>query len=544
MIDPALALALGFLMTGLTYYVGAILVGMPAYKGRMPPARFEDEEVSGEEELLSVARFSATTKIGFAMMRDAAIASLVLVIFTTPMTFMRLVGMLGWGDADVMYANFFSWLGFERGIPTGSGLFENLLSGLWYIVGIIVILILINVIIAVVFAIIGAFLGDLGVFVAILGGIITGVVQIYIVYQTLLFVPILVMIPLTGYFLYATYYFAEFIRRYWAAIMAFGALIYAIPARVGRSWGAAMIGISLVFYIGLPLMPYWVEPFASTEVARGVISEIQSNYQSLEEYQSTIGQLNVYFQVRTEGISEGYYKLHVSGDGKSWTIWTDSSGERIYTLPQGSYEVFKVDFRGVPLNPKQPVSFSVSQQSTTQNPNIIQVPLNTYKFNVSKGGIESHAFIDFDGSMGLRGWNLRPTGESIEGSMWATGDSFTVSFFLSTGTQAELLIDGGSLSTIPSYTSSLGTLFEGVGYGEGSHTLSMRVLSVAQPPSEAHEDVNPIQEQYTYTGEPPEELDYLTYYFVGTLVFPAVYIWMILVGVSVGVAKVLAGKDW
>jgi len=545
MIDPTTVLTLGFLMVGLTYYVGAILAGMPTYKGRLPPIRLEDEEVSEGEELISVAKLSITAKLGFAMMKDAATASFVLVIFTMPMTFVRLVGMMGWGDADIMYTSFFSWLGIERGIPTGSGLFENLLGGLWYIVGIIVLLILINVLLTVVFAILSAILGDLGLLVTIFGGIITGIFQIYIMYQTLLFVPILVMIPLTGYFLYATYFFAEFIRRYWVAIMAFGALIYAIPARVGRNWGAAMIAISLVFYVGLPLMPYWVEPFASTETAKSVLSEVKSNYQSLEQYHSTMNQSSVYFQVRTEGMSEGYYRLHMAGGGKSWVTWTDSSGQRLYTLPRGEYEVSKVDFRGVPLNPKQPVSFS-TEQSSLQGSNLIQVqvPLNIYKFNVSKDGVESYAFLDFDGCQNLRGWDIKPTGGSIEATVWASEDSYTISFFISTGTQAELLIDGVGVNTRPTYSSSLGTLFESTNYGKGSHKVSMRVLGVAQPPSEQHEDVNPVQEQYAYGGEPPKDLDYLTYYFVGTLVFPAIYIWMILMGVSVGVAKVIAGRDW
>jgi len=50
-------------------------------------------------------------------------------------------------------------------------------------------------------------------------------------------------------------------------ILAVGVLLYSLPFRAGRSVGAAMIAASLVYYIGLPLMPAFAAVFEAPPIA-------------------------------------------------------------------------------------------------------------------------------------------------------------------------------------------------------------------------------------------------------------------------------------
>ncbi len=49
-------------------------------------------------------------------------------------------------------------------------------------------------------------------------------------------------------------------------ILAVGVLLYAIPLRVGKGVGAAMIALSLIYYVGLPLMPAFAHAFESPQL--------------------------------------------------------------------------------------------------------------------------------------------------------------------------------------------------------------------------------------------------------------------------------------
>jgi hypothetical protein len=50
-------------------------------------------------------------------------------------------------------------------------------------------------------------------------------------------------------------------------ILSIGVLLYSLPFRVGRSVGAALIAASLIYYIGLPLMPAFATIFEAPPVA-------------------------------------------------------------------------------------------------------------------------------------------------------------------------------------------------------------------------------------------------------------------------------------
>jgi hypothetical protein len=55
--------------------------------------------------------------------------------------------------------------------------------------------------------------------------------------------------------------FAAFIFSSWPLWLSLGALLYGLPARIGRYAGAGMMAFSLVYYIGLPLLPNFVALF-------------------------------------------------------------------------------------------------------------------------------------------------------------------------------------------------------------------------------------------------------------------------------------------
>lgn len=49
-------------------------------------------------------------------------------------------------------------------------------------------------------------------------------------------------------------------------ILAIGVLLYTLPIRVGKSVGATMIALSIVYYVGLPLMPAFAAFFETTPI--------------------------------------------------------------------------------------------------------------------------------------------------------------------------------------------------------------------------------------------------------------------------------------
>lgn len=60
-------------------------------------------------------------------------------------------------------------------------------------------------------------------------------------------------------------------------ILAVGILLYSIPLRIGKTAGAAMIALSLVYYVGLPLMPTFAAFFESPSTVMP-----DNNYGSIE----------------------------------------------------------------------------------------------------------------------------------------------------------------------------------------------------------------------------------------------------------------------
>ena len=56
---------------------------------------------------------------------------------------------------------------------------------------------------------------------------------------------------------------ADILNSSWPVFVGFGALVYVLPLKVGRSVGSTLIVVTLALYLGLPVMPAFVNFFAA-----------------------------------------------------------------------------------------------------------------------------------------------------------------------------------------------------------------------------------------------------------------------------------------
>jgi len=154
------------------------------------------------------------------------------------------------------------------------------------------------------------------------------------------------------------FFAGTFIRVAWLPFVAIGALLYGLPAKMGRGAGAAMIGTLLVFYVGLPFMPMFVDSILcigapdlctiKTEQL-GPFSQTVDNlnkqlFQPTQDFIQLQKHPNLQFQVY-----DWYDKpigpdiLILQGtDGQDNWFWTRTNGTLIQGLPQGTYTISQV----------------------------------------------------------------------------------------------------------------------------------------------------------------------------------------------------------
>ncbi len=65
-------------------------------------------------------------------------------------------------------------------------------------------------------------------------------------------------------------FLGSFILNYYKYLILLGIILYSLPMRVGKNAGAYLIAMSLVLYVGLPLMPAFVEGFQTSVSGMGV----------------------------------------------------------------------------------------------------------------------------------------------------------------------------------------------------------------------------------------------------------------------------------
>lgn len=210
------------------------------------------------------------------------------------------------------------------------------------------------------------------------------------------------------------FFLGKFVRAMWLTFVAWGALIYGLPAHMGKRLGAALIATMLVFYVGLPFMP----SFVGTAQQPGMLDlpDIQSNANMTQFYLRDSARMligagqanakymsymsaNVRFDVtpgylssggRLEGGYASNYLIQLTNGSLVWKLWTDVDGTRVYRLPAGNYRVSRVSFVGQSLPFQGGESFQIEDTANTTVP----IHLFIYGVRAAFEGREVEGYID------------------------------------------------------------------------------------------------------------------------------------------------------
>jgi len=310
-------------------------------------------------------------KAARGIMLDSLQAVWVFTILSTPVAILRLISFLGFGDMDVAYTSFFQWLGISGGSLTlNPSLMTTIFSTIESLVFLIIAMFAFQTALTITFGIMSAIFGEgAGIIASLLGGVgvfLVGLLGIAFTYWILGLAPILVLTPMVLLVLIGAYYLAEFVSKYWAVVMAFGALFYTLPLGFGRKWGATLMATALVLFIGLPLMPVFVNTLGNPTNAMQAAERSQQWNPDVQTYLKQIKPADAFFSVSTLGpLYSDYFRLQVKqvyGQHLNavWTIWTDQNGWASYPLPTGEYVIDNAYYLEIP------VEFTVSANTCIQ----------------------------------------------------------------------------------------------------------------------------------------------------------------------------------
>jgi hypothetical protein len=160
---------------------------------------------------------------------------------------------------------------------------------------------------------------------------------------------------------YVFYFLGEMLSNAWWFVVGLGAVLYGLPAKLGRRVGAGLIALILVFYIALPFMPVFVDGVCSgagtmCQVPAGdadalnlaVSSGNQTLFNPVENQLEILENPNVNFQVTDmKGQNIGPDILKIGNGTLTWVLYTQPNGTRTYGFLSGSYEVNDVLFLNV-----------------------------------------------------------------------------------------------------------------------------------------------------------------------------------------------------
>jgi hypothetical protein len=134
------------------------------------------------------------------------------------------------------------------------------------------------------------------------------------------------------------FYFALFVWKLALPLLvSMGAIIYGLPARFGRQAGAALIAMGLVFYVGLPFMPYYVGIFSIPECPRSaeIAALVNKFSDKIQDFNKKYGELGtVRWKVSPMGGPHDRYCIRMQDN---IVMWTDENGDGEYPLPIGEY---------------------------------------------------------------------------------------------------------------------------------------------------------------------------------------------------------------
>ncbi len=541
-----------------------------------------------------------------ALIIDSGYTLLVFLLFVTPGFALNVISAFGFpgGDLAGLYNQvLFPWLGIcggniatpinpVCGTPYVPGLLQNIIGGLVSILITVMLLYLTTVAVAITWGLLSALgmLEPLGIVQGLIGAIgsfITGIAGLVVTYQILGYMPVITLAPAALFVTVGTYYLAEFVKLNWSTLMAWGAVIYILPFKLGRKAGAALIATSLVLYVALPAMPLFVGMLSNTGSAQQAIILMQQNSPDVQSgLLSAYRPSDLYFALSSRGLlPTDYYALHVEDtSGRSWTIWSDKSGYGDYPLPTGSYTVTGIEFLGVLVGfqADQP-NFNVEQAATNlQAPSetaMVRGLLDIYQFNLTKVQlIGSGHTAPFSATffLQMRSWRgavvkgvdqygagsdsvnstvCAPEGASSDNVMH--GEIFVPSFtnlLGITSSQVAVSLGGDQMQLYSTGTQSrlgLGAVYAFDAPLAGCLPLDIKAQSIGWPLGFDYQRQNVDPTGY----QPPQvsssqqsglisSLDALTYYFAANIILPSVYVTVILTGLSIGLARLIMRKQF
>lgn len=160
-------------------------------------------------------------------------------------------------------------------------------------------------------------------------------------------------------------FLGSFILNYYRYLMLLGVVLYSLPMRIGKNSGAYLIAMSLVLYVGLPLMPAFVEGFQTSLINVGLENPEISGY--------VVDALG-------NPIPNAVINLYEGGELRG-TILTSSSGR--YSLGDG-YDLLPKEFN-------YEVELELYGFSFTTAPNIVRSDVcnstRTCNLNIAVPGI-------------------------------------------------------------------------------------------------------------------------------------------------------------
>ncbi|MEM3522832.1 MAG: hypothetical protein QXD78_07330, partial [Candidatus Bathyarchaeia archaeon] len=313
--------------------------------------------------------------------------------------------------------------------------------------------------------------------------------------------PVLTLLAITYTTLHLIYFLGLLVRACWPLFIAFGALIYGIPARIGRGLGAALIAFSIVFAIGLPLMPNFVGSFVAINVQEGptlnadnLLSSAGRTLIRMQWYNETYNRIltpNVVFICSPARGTSDSYLLRFSNGSAEWRIWTTTGGERSYALPPGNYHIISVEYLGRSMPYVGSRSFSISKDP--KEVTTISTTLNIYSFFVEYEGISSPAYIDLSQSRDIAIDSLAVSDKKISLNVFSSSNSSELYIFFTKDTLLSWKVNGEQTTPLLAFSTSYGNLYS-LHMPEGEHTIDLTVISTKTLEIDK-KDYDPVEEQ-------------------------------------------------
>jgi len=366
--------------------------------------------------------------------------------------------------------------------------------------------------------------------------------------------PMLALLSSMVSIIYILHFLGAFIQVGWLVFIGYGAILYGLPARVGRRIGAAMVCFSIIFYLGLPLMPAFAEAFTypgHAGTGQQLLSDASQAEVVARQMNSIYGDIkrqNVMFTVTPKGGEPWHYQMVVSDGSRVSKIWTASNGVRPYHLPVGNYHVTEVKLLDMSLSFTGQSSFTVSEGSVAS----VALMLDIYGMHVNWEGHRSPAFLDFSRWRETSFHGVTYGSNDIQVNVYSITNNSQAVIFFTTQTRIDWYLDGE-----PFYPSLIHSTSMWSGYSlwmrNGTHNISMEMLSTEDVPkpgsSDEYKDEDPLLQEMQQDYERfAEELDLklpvlaeFTTAKLTRLIIPLFWI-VILMLLASGLANLMSGR--